>query len=141
MRDYDVFVLAKGDPRTGIGSEYLRYRFKHCVRASVTSAVSPETWSLSLDDRLIDYEQGCDLDGVVWGVCWQLLYPGATLLPGTAETEAWSARLGRPVHEAMIETNIHTISLVFSDLSVDRVEFGYSPFTAVDYSHPETGTS
>ncbi|MGK4591506.1 YxiG-like protein [Amycolatopsis sp. w19] len=32
----------------------------------------------------------------------------------------------------MIEANGHTISLVFSDLSVDRVEIGYSPFTAAD---------
>ncbi|WP_456061794.1 YxiG-like protein [Amycolatopsis japonica] len=27
--------------------EFLRCRFKHCVRASVTSAVTPETWSRS----------------------------------------------------------------------------------------------
>jgi hypothetical protein len=140
MRDYDVFVYATADPRTGIAPEYLRYRFKHCVRASVTSAASPETWSRSLDDRLIDFEQGRELDGLVWGVRWQVLYPGAKLLPGTAETEVWSARLGRPVHEAMIETNIHTISLIFSDLSVDRVEAGYSPFTVVEDIHPEAGT-
>ena len=129
MRDYDVFVQATTDPRTGIAPEYLRYRFKHCVRASVTSAVSPETWSRSSDDRLIDFEQGSELDGLVWGVRWQCLYPGAKLMPGTAETEVWSARLGRPVYEAMIETNIHAISLIFSDLLVDRVEARYSPFT------------
>ncbi|WP_435832228.1 YxiG-like protein [Amycolatopsis japonica] len=39
--------------------------------------------------------------------------------------------LGRPFHEAIIEANGHTISLVFSDLSNDRVEIGYSPFTAI----------
>ncbi|AGM06711.1 hypothetical protein [Amycolatopsis keratiniphila] len=48
------------------------------------------------------------------------LYPGAKLRPGTADTDAWSARLGRPFHEAMIEADGHTSSLVFSDLSVDR---------------------
>ncbi|MFJ4098465.1 YxiG-like protein [Amycolatopsis japonica] len=132
MRDYDVLVYATADPRTAIRPEFLRYRFKHCVRASVTSAVTPETWSRSLDDRLVDFEQGRDLEGYVWGVRWQVLYPGAKLLPGTAETDAWSTRLGRPFHEAMIEANGHTISLVFSDLSVDRVEIGYSPFTAAD---------
>ncbi|MEU8417274.1 hypothetical protein AB0C24_31180 [Amycolatopsis japonica] len=58
MRDYDVLVYATADPRTGIRPEFLRYRFKHCVRASVTSAVTPETWSRSLDDRLVDFEQG-----------------------------------------------------------------------------------
>ncbi|WP_456061795.1 YxiG-like protein [Amycolatopsis japonica] len=40
--------------------------------------------------------------------------------------------MGRPFHEAMIEAIGHAISLVFSDLSVDRVEIGYSPFTAAD---------
>lgn len=44
MRDYDIFVYATAGPRTGFPTAaYLRYRFKHCVRASVTSAVSPET--------------------------------------------------------------------------------------------------
>ena len=93
-----------------------------------------------MDDRLIDFEEGRELDGLVWGVRWQLLYPGAKLLPGTAETEVWSARLGRPVHEAMIETNIHIISLIFSGLSVDRVEAGYSPFTVVEDIHHQAGT-
>jgi hypothetical protein len=130
MRDYDVFVYATADPRTEISPEYLRYRFKYCVRASVTSAVSSDGWRRSLDDRLIDFEQGRDLDGYVWGVRWQGLYPGMKLLPGTAETDAWSTRVGVPFHEALIETNGHSISLVFSDLSVSRVEPGYSPFTA-----------
>lgn len=139
MRDYDVFIYATADPGTGIPPDYLRYRFKHCVRASVTSAVAPEIWSRSLDDRLVSVEQGRDLDGYVWGVRWQVLYPGAKLLPGTAETDAWSARLGLPFHEAVIGTNGHDISLVFSDLSVDRVEPGYSPFTVVD-DDPGAGT-
>lgn len=129
MRDYDVFVYAVADPKTGIPPEHLRYRFKHCVRASVKSALSREAWSHSLDDRLVDFEQGRELDGYVWGVRWQLLYPGAKLLPSTAETKAWSDRLGRPFHEALIETNGHDISLVFSDLVVDRVEPGYAPYT------------
>jgi hypothetical protein len=76
MRDYEVFVYATADPRTEIRPEHLRYRFVHCVRATVTSALSPAIWRLSLDERLIDYEQGRDLNGYVWGVKWQALYPG-----------------------------------------------------------------
>lgn len=140
MRDYDVIVHATADPRTGIPSAYLRYRFSHCVRASVTSTVAPETWSQSLDDRLLDFEQGRELDGYVWGVRWQLLYPGAKLLPGTAETAEWYARLKRPFHEAVIEANAHTIALVFSDLSVDHVEPGYSPFIVMEGGAPGAGT-
>ncbi len=41
MRDYEVFIYATADPRTGITPEHLRYRFTHCVRATVTSALSP----------------------------------------------------------------------------------------------------
>ncbi|MGX7827237.1 YxiG-like protein [Actinokineospora sp. 24-640] len=36
----------------------LRYRFTHCVRASVTSAVPAAVWSRSLDDRLTRLEPG-----------------------------------------------------------------------------------
>ncbi len=131
MRDYDVFVYATADPMTGIPPDYLRYRFKHCVRATTTSTLTPQTWTRSLDDRLVHVEQSPELDGYVWGVRWQVLYPGAELLPGTEETEAWSTRLGIPFHEAVIKANGHNLSIVFSDLSVDRVKPGYSPFTAV----------
>ncbi|WP_326834377.1 hypothetical protein VSH64_05535 [Amycolatopsis rhabdoformis] len=61
------------------------------------------------------------------------------LLPGTVETGTWSTRLGLPFHEALIETNGHRISLVFSDLSVDRIEPGYSPFT-VHHDQTQAGT-
>jgi hypothetical protein len=34
--------------------EHLRYRFKHCVRATVWSALSQQIWKQSLDERLVD---------------------------------------------------------------------------------------
>lgn len=64
VRDYEVFIYTAADLRTGIRPEQLRYRFTHCVRATVTSALSTETWKRSLDERLIDYEQGRGLDAV-----------------------------------------------------------------------------
>jgi len=54
MRDYEVFVYVTADPRTGIRPEHLRYRFTHCVRATTTTALSPDIWRRSLDERLID---------------------------------------------------------------------------------------
>jgi hypothetical protein len=131
MRDYDVFIYATADPRTGIEPEHLRYRFTHCVRATVTTAVRRDVWKRSLDERLLDYESylaADDLDGYVWGVDWQLLYPGISLLDQSAEADQWSADLDIPFHEAKIETNGHDVSLVFSDLHVDRVGPGHSPF-------------
>ncbi len=132
MRDYEVFIYATADPRTGITPEHLRYRFTHCVRATVTSALSPEIWKRSLDERLVDYEQDRDLDGYVWGVKWQVLYPGMKLVPDSTDAQRWSDELGLPFYEAVIQTNGHNICLVFSDLIVHTVQQGYAPFVVPD---------
>jgi hypothetical protein len=132
MRDYEVFIYATADPRTGIRPEHLRYRFTHCVRATVTSALSREIWRRSLDERLVDYEPGRDLDGYVWAVKWQVLYPGMKLVPDSTDARRWSDELGLPFHEAVIETNGHNVSLVFSDLTVQTVDPGYAPFVVPD---------
>ncbi|MFI5938410.1 hypothetical protein [Actinoplanes sp. NPDC051494] len=132
MRDYDVYIYATADPRTGIPPQHLRYRFKHCVRAATTSAVPPQVWKRSLDERLVDDEQRADLDGYVWGVRWQVLYPGLTLVADSPDAQQWSHHLSLPFHEATIETNGHTIALVFSDLIVDAIEPGYAPFAVTD---------
>jgi hypothetical protein len=128
MRDYEIFIYATADPRTGITPEHLRYRFKHCVRAVATTALTSQIWKQSLDERLVDYEKGRDLDGYVWAVKWQVLYPGMKLVRDSADAERWSRELGRPFYEAAIETNGHNLSLVFSDLTVDTVETGHAPF-------------
>ena len=132
MRDYDIYIYATADPRTGIQPEHLLYRFTHCVRATVTTAVHPEVWKQSLDERLVDYEQGRNLDGYVWGVKWQVLDPGMKLVPDSAEARQWSRELGLPFHEATIETNGHNLSLVFSDLTVQAVLPGWTPFVVTD---------
>jgi hypothetical protein len=140
MRDYDLYLYATADPRTGIAPEHLRYRFTHCVRASVTSAVRRDVWARSLDDKFTDYEtwrKSGEGEGYVWGVKWQGLYPGIRLLPGTAEAREWSEQLGRPFHEVLIETNGHNISLVFSDLEVAKTDPGHVPFV-VPISGPDS---
>jgi hypothetical protein len=128
MRDYEIFVYVTADPRTGIQPEHVRLLFKHCVQASATSALTPETWRASLDDRLIDYERGVDLDGYVWGVKWQTLYPGITLVDQSEHAQTWSDAVGITFHEARVETNGPNLSLVFADLQVATVEDGYVPF-------------
>lgn len=128
MRDYDVFIYVIADPRTGIASRHLRYRFKHCVRASVAPALSPQIWSRSLDERLLDHDHSNGLDGYMWGVKWQNLYPGMSLVEGTSDAQQWSLELGTPFYEAAIETNVHNISLIFADLTVDVIGCGYAPF-------------
>jgi hypothetical protein len=127
MRDYDLYIYATADPRAGAPHEHLRYRFTHCVRATATTALTPEIWRGSLDDHLLD-DAPPDPDGYVWGVRWQNLYPGMLLLPPTAETERWGNALGIPFHEATIQADGHKLSLVFSDLIVDRVQPGHVSF-------------
>lgn len=57
LRDYDVYVYATTDPRTGIIPEHMRYRFTHCVRATVTTAVRRDVWSESVGDEFTDYDK------------------------------------------------------------------------------------
>jgi hypothetical protein len=131
MRDYDVYLYATADPRTGVAPEHLRYRFTHCVRATATTSVRSDAWSRSLGDQFTDYEgwlRSGEPEGYVWGVKSQVLYPGMQLMPETDETRKWSAQLGLPFHEALIEMNGHNITLIFSDLQVSTVGPGEAPF-------------
>jgi hypothetical protein len=54
------------------------------------------------------------------------------LVRDSVDAERWSQVLGLPFYEAIIETNGHNISLVFSDLSVDTVAVGHTPFLVTD---------
>ncbi|GII55524.1 hypothetical protein Pth03_39130 [Planotetraspora thailandica] len=129
MRDYEVIVYATADPSTGIQPAYLRYLFRYCVDARCQTAVPSEIWHESLDDRLIDYETGVDLDGYVWGVKWHPLYPGATVMAESTSADAWTAAIGIEFHEVRIQTNAHDLTLVFSDLDVSELPPGYTPFS------------
>lgn len=129
MRDYEIYLYCTADPRTGITPETVRLLFKNCVVADIRTALPAKTWACSLDERLIDYESGVDLDGYVWGVKWHEMYPGGQLVGGSAVASEWSEALGLQFHEAQITTNAHTMRLVFSDLVSTVVEPGYSPFT------------
>lgn len=130
MRDYEVIVYATADPRTGIEPTHMRYLFRYCVEARCETTVRPDTWRISLDERLIDHETGVDLDGYVWGVKWHCLYPGATILPESETTRRWAQAVGIDFHEVCLETNAHSLTLVFSDLQVSKVAAGYAPFIA-----------
>jgi hypothetical protein len=132
MRDYELVVYCTADPRTGIAPTHRRLLFEKCMQATVTTSVSEEIWSRSVDDRLIDYDAGVDLDGYVWGVCWQELYPGGTVVSPSDTAERWSQALSETFHEVRIEANAHTISLVFADVVATMIEPGYSPFTTPD---------
>jgi len=89
MRDYEVVVETGAAPGTGIPTRFLRFFFVNCVRAEVATALSPAGWAGSLDERLIDVSTGIDLDGYVWGVKWQALYPGFAFVPDSELARSW----------------------------------------------------
>ena len=103
-RDYEIISHSVADPKTGISPFFDRYLFKYCVEASVTSTLTPETWRKSLDERLVDFATGKDLDGYVWGVKYQALYPGAQLADESPSAEEWERSVRIPFHEAVVET-------------------------------------
>ncbi|MEU8544160.1 hypothetical protein AB0C52_29900 [Streptomyces sp. NPDC048717] len=128
MRDYEVVVHVTSDSRTGIAPAHLRYLFRYCVEVRCETSLRPETWRVSLDDRLVDSVTGDGLDGFVWGVEWQMLYPGARLLAEPEATRRWSKALGIDFHEACIESGAHKLTLLFSELQVSELPAGYTPF-------------
>jgi len=57
-------------------------------------------------------------------VMCELAYPGATYIDDSAKAKQWSNRLGKPMHEVLIETNGHSLDLVFHDLIVRELHPG-----------------
>ncbi|WP_435207675.1 YxiG-like protein [Micromonospora sp. bgisy143] len=132
LRDYEVVVYVTADPRTDIPPACLRYLFTYCVAAEVQTALSPEIWRCSLDERLTDREIGPNLDGFVWAVRWQPLYPGAEVVADSERARSWADKIGIPFHEVRLTMNAHVLTLVFSDLDVTEVGEGYAPFTVTE---------
>lgn len=81
---------------------------------------------------LIDHGTGKDLDGYVWGVKWQSLYPGGQVVEHSDRARRWCDAIGIDFHEAVIEANGHKIALVFSDLQVTPLRAGYTPYVLSD---------
>src|SRR5262249_51834176 len=120
----DLFILvASANPL-----QCMRYRFVGCVQATTTSALSASALPHLLDDRLLDEKQAGQVDGFQWWVKTQSLYPGLTLLPDSADAARWSQDTGVSMVEAVMETSVQRLSLVFHDLVVDSVASGSVPF-------------
>jgi hypothetical protein len=131
MRDYEAIVEKSASPSSDIATRTDRYTFKACVEVEARTSLSPSTWKRSvMDDRLLNATVANELglDGYVWGVEHQDIYPGFKLLPHSDRAHHWERMLGMPFYEATFEGNAHQFSLIFSDLSVDGVPAGWTPF-------------
>jgi hypothetical protein len=124
MRDYELIVENHVGPAEQ--GTYL-YLFKFCVEANICTSLTDDIYKKSLDERLICYETGADLDGYVWGVNWSGLYPGWRLLAESAKAKSWQERIGRDFHEVLVEGNAYNIGLIFSELTVEKISNKISP--------------
>ncbi|QXC62635.1 hypothetical protein KSP35_07530 [Aquihabitans sp. G128] len=133
MRDYEVVVHRSASALAGLPSDTLRYLFKFCVQAHVSSALPGEVWRRSLDERLVDLDgvgDAWDGSGYLWGVKWACLYPGATVVQDSPIADRWTDAVGIEFHEVRIETNVQNLSIVFSELEVSEVDAEYRPHGA-----------
>jgi len=125
FRDYDVIVdVTTADPTGGsyIKGRY-RFRFTHCVEATVQTIGTPNAW----DDVFTDYaawEAAGSPEGFVWGVNWAEAYPGMSYVKDSESAREWTEKLGHEMHEVLINTNTFDINLIFHDLRIDLLEKG-----------------
>ena len=113
-RDYAfVFEDSLGrDPGT------YQLTFTHVVKLTHETRVHDHVWPVSWDDLFTDYakwEAAGTPSGFVFGACWSLAYPGISARPDDAETQNWSARLAHQMYKAQVETELFSITLVFSE--------------------------
>jgi hypothetical protein len=140
LRDYELVVYQSVDPnpKYGLVPRHLRLLFRFCTEADVRSTVRPDGWSESLDDSLLDtHSVTRDSHGYVWGIQCQVLYPGASIIEKSKRARNWERRVGIPFHEVLIEGNAQTISLVFSDVMIEEVGDGYTPYRVGATGVPE----
>lgn len=114
-RDYVIVVqdsLGK-DPGTH------EITFTHMVQLEYETRVRDDVWPGSWTEEFIDYQAWLNAgepDGYVWGANWSNAYPGlAAVEPSTVAAE-WSERLGKPMHEATLETEQFLLRLVFHSI-------------------------
>ena len=115
-RDYELLV--RSSPHAAEGSPMVRYLFRHCVLAQCRTMLAPGHWRASLDERLTESEFPDGVGGFFWGVGFQHLYPGGTVVAESQQARNWSKAVGIDFHEVRIETDTHELTLVFSDLRV-----------------------
>lgn len=140
MRDYEFVVYQSCDPnpKYGLSPRHLRFLFRLCPEATVTSRVRPDVWARSLDDSLLD-DQRVTLEsrGYVWGVQTQCLYPGASVVESSDRAQFWADAIGVEFHEVVVGANAQSITLVFSEIQVDEVTDGYTPYQLHTEGIPE----
>jgi hypothetical protein len=128
MRDYEVIMWS---PESSGESGTYSVLLKHCVEVNVRSAIRPDVWRISLDDRLTSFDTFSELDqagsydgGFVWGVGWANLYPGWSVSEASERAEEWTQHVGIQFHEARIASNVYDLTAIFAELMITKLSDG-----------------
>jgi len=116
MRDYRIEVARWADEEQGVPYAYV---FTHCVFAETTSLLAAETWNASwtTPTDLAAWEDS-DAVGFAWGVNWANVDVALEVADSQA-AQVWESRLGRHMREALIETQVYRVRLVYHELRVE----------------------
>jgi hypothetical protein len=119
MRDYRLVVYRLADQPLGL----FNYDFRGCVEARYELTLP--RGAFSMDDRLLDPDAASAPDaplGFQWSAAGATsAEEGVTYSSTSDRARAWTDRLGIPMHEVIIGTNVYRLELVFHDLTVQRV--------------------
>lgn len=125
MRDYDVvFEAMWGRKKWGDNKGTYRLRFAYCPEATTVTSVSDEFWKEAWSDVFIDQAQWLaagEPHGFCWWACWSNIFPGVSYVEDSPRARHWTERLGKQMHEVIVETEAFRLSVVFHDLTVTKL--------------------
>ena len=114
LRDYRLIIHRPDDAPLRV----FEYVFVGCMEARYAVTLPPG--AISMDARLLDPEAGDAPGGAYrWSVgSARSTQEGVTLSRTTERAAHWTARLGRPMFEIVIGTDVFELALVFHDLVI-----------------------
>lgn len=115
LRDYQLLVERIDHPPIGL----FDYTFHGCMEVRYTVTLPPG--AVSMDPRLIEVGATDVPAGFAWSVgsvC--STEEGVAVSESSDRAMHWAKRLGRPMFEIDIGTNVFALALVFHDLTIRR---------------------
>lgn len=115
LRDYQLLVERIDNAPLGL----FEYTFEGCMEVRYAVTLPPS--AISMDPRLIEIDASEIPDGFVWSVGSVCSAEEGTAVSETSDRAVyWTERLGRPMFEIEIGTNVFALELVFHSLSIRR---------------------
>jgi hypothetical protein len=128
IRDYRLLVDRLSEAPFGL----YEYVFTGCMEARYTVTLPP--FAISMDERLVDASAaGGPDDAFRWSAGSACsAEEGVTLSASSQRAAYWTERLGRPMFEIVIGTNVFELTLVFHDLIIRPTGAAGGEFPSID---------